>query len=365
MKKVGIILYLNMRFAPYVKVYTDILDEMLDVTYELIYLDRIETLNEIKDETHIPIKWNSVLGKKQSVLAKVFNNLLYPYRAIKILKKKEYDFLIVLTTMPAVLLKNYLIKQYTGKYIVDIRDYTKEHYKWFYKAEKEVMRNSALNVISSPGFKDFLPPESVSILHNFNKPGNEMYVPLSEKRNSNTIRISYIGSIQYETQCKYLIDLVKEDQRFEFYFYGNEPVDHTISDYVATVNCERIKMMGIFLPEEKNKIYNESDLVFNCYGNDSLLVQKAISNKYYDGAIFQRPLLVSPNTLMQNLAGKFAFSMDLENMKSLDAVWNWYQKLDETSFTVYCDSVIEIAQKENDETAKKINQAICSVKEIK
>lgn len=89
-------------------------------------------------------------------------------------------------------------------------------------------------------------------------------------------------------------------------------------------------MMGPFMPKDKPEIYKNSDLIFNCYGNDRLLVKYAISNKYYDGAIYRKPLLVSPNTSMAELSGDCAFALDLESSRGLEELYNgtkpWMRK---------------------------------------
>lgn len=355
MYKIGIILFQNMRLAPFLKNYLNILKKIPETKIDVIYLDRIPGLHDEKDDEHIAIKWKAFCGN--NVFCKMYNCATYPYKVKKIIKKNGYDFLIVLTTMPAVLLCNFLKKNYAKRYIVDVRDYTREHIAWYKKRENVVFSNSALNVISSPGFKSFLPENSYYIMHNINWDSNVQVEKLEQVKKREKIRISYIGSIQYKTQCKKLIDLVKNDCSFEFFFYGNEMDNDEIKTYIDIIDCDRIKMMGTFKPTEKQRIYNETSLVFNCYGNDSLLLTKAISNKHYDGAMYQRPLLVSPQTLMEELAGEFAYSVDFEKLKDLVDLKTWFYNIDEKKFSEYTKSVIDNAIRENLKTEHMIEKA--------
>lgn len=357
MRRVGIVLYQNIRYAPFLQTYEKILKDIENIEYDVIYFNRMPELGEIDDESHISINWIKIGGNRQSVCEKLINAAYFPFVAKKVLNKKKYDFIIVLTTMPAVLLCNYLVKHYSGKYIVDIRDYTKEMSSLYFRFEKKIIDYSAKCIISSPGFLDFLPKHDYCMMHNLNSANSDEFKfkkrPVGER-----VIISYIGSIQYTEQCKKMINLVLNDDRFEFVFYGNEPKGTEVSEYIGNCNCDRIRMMGSFLPSDKEKIYCASDLIFNCYGNNSLLVQKAISNKYYDAAVYKKPLLVSPETIMSDLSSQYAFPIDLDLTESLTSLWEWYQNIDPVAFETYANSLITDADRENKKTIDTIKNTI-------
>ena len=58
-------------------------------------------------------------------------------------------------------------KKYKGKYIVDIRDFTLENIPFYRKAEQTVVKNSYSTVISSRGYKEFLPDYDYKVVHNY------------------------------------------------------------------------------------------------------------------------------------------------------------------------------------------------------
>lgn len=356
MMKIAVLLYQNMRHAPFLKFYEGIFREMEDVEYDVIYLDRHPELNEPDDVHHIPISW---IGRDDhNVFAKFLTCATYPARVRRKLKAGKYDFIFALTTMPGGLLNNYLLHDYSGKYLLDIRDYTKEHIKAYFKAEMKVVRNSAINVISSPDYVKFLPTADYHMCHNLNLPEKESNRIRFEKSPSKRVVIAYVGSIQYADYCFRLIKLVEEDERFEFHFYGPEGGDLKITNYVNGLGNLRISMKGRFKPEEKEEIFTQSDLIFNCYGNDNNIVKYAISNKYYDAAYFRRPLIVSPNTTMSRLCGRFAFPIDLAKVGSLDDLYKWYRDIDSISFEQYCASIINAAQMDNFELEKLIRNKL-------
>lgn len=356
--RVGILMFQNMRYAPFLNMYEKLLNEIDYVEYDVIYYERDKSLSEIKDEHHIALTWHGNGTLAAPKYEKFANFLFYAKNAKKLLKQKEYDFIIVLTTFPAVLLSNYLSKNYAGRFIVDIRDYTLEGFRPYYKLEKKAFCKAAMCVISSPGFVNFLPKLEYNTCHNIDANVEIIEKSTFKRAEKRSIILSYIGSISYETQCKQLIDLVVNDERFEFHLYGNEANGTEVSDYVVSANNPRVKMMGAFTSADKSRIYGDSDLVFNCYGNERMLVKYAISNKYYDGAIFRKPLLVSPNTSMADLSGDFAYALDLGNIDSLDGLHQWYQSIDEYAYLKFADCLLLDAMKENAELLKVIKQKI-------
>ena len=358
MIRVGVLMFQNMRYAPFLKMYEKLLSELDNVEYDVIYYERDRNLGEIKDRHHIAVPWCGRGSLAAPKYEKLVNFLLYRRNAKKILKQKKYDFIIVLTSFPAVLLGDYLCKNYAGKFVVDIRDYTQERFKLYFKLEERAFSKAAMCVISSPGFVNFLPTIKYYNCHNIDANVRNIEKPMFEKASGRRIIISYIGSISYETQCKQLINLVVDDDRFEFHFYGNEANGTEISDYVVSLDNPRIKMKGPFLPVEKAGIYANSDLIFNCYGNDRMLVKYAISNKYYDGAIFRKPLLVSPNTSMAECSREFAYALDLENVNDLDKLFQWYQSIDENSYLEFAEQLLNKAMEENNIFVSRIKNII-------
>lgn len=314
--KVAIIAFNNIKYSPYVKTYSNILDQN-GVPYDVILPDRGGIHEDLGEKTY-GIPWNP--NKK-----KILNFLSFASQAKRILKKNHYDFVIVLTTMPAVLLSSFLVRHYKGRYIVDIRDYTYERVGFYYKREKKALEHAALRVISSMGFLKFLPKMEYLLCHNTSYDLSQSKQTF-EKKTEGPIRIGYVGSVAYASKCKHLIDLVEKDDRFEFYFYGNE-ASNQVRSYVEEKKNDRIRFLGAYEPHQKNEIIENVDLLYNVYGNERPLVQYAVSNKLYDSFFFKKPLLTSPETVMSECASDYSFDIDFSTA-DLDGLWNWYHSLD-------------------------------------
>lgn len=324
--KAAIIAFNNVKYSPYVKTYSNYLDEN-NISYDVILPNR-DDIPEMLGEKTYAIKWDKNKHK-------ALNFLKFRKEALRILKKNKYDFVFVLTTMPAVLLSGYLSRKYKGKYLVDIRDYTYENVSFYFKLEKRAVENSAVNVISSPGFKKFLPKADYLLCHNVNPLYRGSDIGTFEPSQNSPITIGYVGSIAYKSQCMKLINLVEKDERFRFHLYGDEGTNHQISDYLAEHPCDRIKAFGPYKPEDKVDIMKNVDILFNAYGYGRKLLDYALSNKLYDSFYMGIPLLTSPNTSMSEEAGNYSFDIDFECDKSLDELYKWYYNIDQDAFYNY------------------------------
>ncbi|MBE5936495.1 MAG: glycosyltransferase family 4 protein [Lachnospiraceae bacterium] len=354
--KVCIVAANNLRYSPYLYFYSEIL-ERLTIDYDIIVPNRDKKIDEQFAENVIPLKWNNNLPG-------VFNYFCYS-RKVKRICKKNYDFVIVLTTINAVCSLDWLIKKFNRRYIVDVRDYTCEKYAFFRKLEQILFSHSLLNVISSTAFKTFLPESDYCVAHNITTP---LEVPKHKfEKNKEHIVIGYVGSIGYASKCEKLMDMVNTDSRFSFHFYGNGPDKERLQEYVKEHNydTDRIIFWGAYTQNEKGKIIKSVDILFNCYGNGSELVRCALSNKLYDGMFYHKPILNSTGTYMDDVCGKMSFSMTFNEKDELEALWQWYQGLNNNEIDMFADDLynsfldeskttIDIIEKKLTECAKDI-----------
>lgn len=347
--RVAIIAFNDLKKCPYINPYASFCKEN-GIDFDVIYFNRSGTV-ESADYPTVPIEWKS--GRK-----KWLNFLSFRSLVIKHLKAVTYDFVIVLTTMPAVLLGGFLKKRFKGRYLVDIRDYTYEKILPYFWLEKRALSGSAMNVISSPGFKNFLPAGEYTLCHNasasYRIPAEYSFTPNPSGR----IRIGYVGTIAYKSNCKRLIDLVLKDERFDFYFYGDESGSKEVTEYVTSLSSDRIKAFGAYTPAEKVGIMENIDILFNVYGNSSQLVITALSNKLYDSFYMKLPLLTSPKTAMSEEASVYSFDVDFDDKDILEKLYSWYYSIDGESFGKYGDDYLDKVFKDQDDFYKKLKATI-------
>lgn len=346
--KIAIVAFNNIKYSPYIHPYVDILKGK-NAEIDLIYLNRNALDEHIQGVKSMPVVWDNQKNK-------AFNFLVFSKRAKVLLKAVKYDFVVVLTTFPAVLLGSFLKKYYAGRYSVDIRDFTQEDNKVYYFLEEKALKDASFRVISSNGFKAFLPNLEYIICNNISGEYKKAEKKFDKKQDK--ITIGYVGTIGYKDNCEKLINLVKDDCRFEFHFFGNESGVSRIKDYVASLNNDRIKWFGEYSPSQKSSIIEKVDLLFNVYGNDRALLKYALSNKLYDSMYHKKPLLVSPNTDMERETTPYSFSLSLETTTNLDELYNWYNQIDSDSYNAFADEYLNNVLYENEEFKKRVVECI-------
>ena len=353
--RIGIIAANNIRYSPYIFFYTDILSKN-NIEYELIYPDR-NGFEERFDGTSHTLPWNRKLPT-------LLNYAIYSNAVKRVIKRRGYDALIVLTSVNAAYLALWLKRNYAKRYIVDIRDYSHENIPPYYYLESIALRNSLMNVISSAKFTEFLPAADYSVCHNLNQDDAEQ-ADYSFCKAEDVIRIGYVGALAYVDQCNRLMKLVAEDERFSLDYYGSSVSEPVLKEYAQQLCCDRIRFHGAYSASEKAAIIQKTDILFNAYGNGIPLLDYALSNKLYDSLIHRKVILTCPNTFMTEMGGPLAFPIDLSSAKTLDELYDWYRGIDGHEVETFARQALETVLRENNATKGKIADELLKLKKTK
>jgi hypothetical protein len=216
----------------------------------------------------------------------------------------------------------YLKQNYKNRYWLDIRDLTYEKYLFFYKLTDLAIKNAYRVVISSHGFSKYLPNYDYGLIHNIDPKMDEFTIQY-RKIESNIIRISYIGNISYWDECKKFIDCFKNDTRFILNFYGAG--SEKPEAYCKRLCVTNVKFHGQFNREKTVEFYNDTDIIYNIYGNNNRNVRTAMSNKLYYAMKFHLPLLVSQGTYMEKICNEYSIGIAFENIVNFPSIlFKWY-----------------------------------------
>lgn len=349
--RVAIIAANNIRYSPYIFFYTDILTKA-GMSYELIYPDRNGIEERFEGIAHA-LPWHGHLPTMLSYA-------LYAKEVIKVVKRQQYDALIVLTGVNAAYLALWLKRHDAQKYVVDIRDFSHENIRVYRALESVAVHHSLMNVISSVKFKQFLPDAAYHVCHNCDPADAERAVHSFSKAEGQ-VRIGYVGSLSYVEQCQQLMKLVAQDERFCLEFYGTSKAESVLQEYAKQLSCSRICFHGGYAPCEKAEIIGKVDILFNAYGNGTPLLDCALSNKLYDALIHKKAILTCPNTYMTEMGGCMAFPIDLAEDNTLDALYEWYRELDGEQLVRYADGVLAEVLRENAMTKAAIAEKLRTV----
>lgn len=318
--KVALVLGCNIHWTPYYHLYERMLVSK-SIDFDLIIWNR-ELINEQSRGTVIPFNLPDTSSNKNP--KKFYKFFAFASFVRRTIKKNKYDRVVFLGLQGCALPLNalYFSRHFRGKYWVDIRDY---HYEWFkpyYFLEKIAIHNAKVTAISSEGFKHFLPNERYIHVHNVD-PDIAVIREKFCKSHSNVIRISFIGNVRYLEENKKLLRIFKNDKRFELQYNGNG--SDVIRQYCFENSIENVSFAPSFPREKTIDYYSVTDIINNIYGNDTLETVTALSNKLYYAVFLGIPIIVSPNTYMEQFCKKYGFGIAFKDDISFkEELVEWY-----------------------------------------
>lgn len=332
----------NLYLCPYIEKYIS----LTTTNYDIISWNRHNLIENNNAMSFYQFKCS--LGEGSSKVKKLIGYLRFKRYASKIIKGNNYRLVILLQTSVGILLYRDLIRKYKNRYIIDIRDYTFENNRIFYKLEKKLIHNSRKTVISSEGYKEFLPQYEYILVHNDIHIDQKTIDSFREKKqNSGTLRISYIGLIRFHDQIKKIIQKCKDDNRFILRFIGKGSL--LLKNFCDEFDVTNVELVDRFPPEETLNYYFSTDIINNLYGNDTPLLDYALSNKLYYAAKLGIPILVCKNTFMEKISKEYGFgySFDLNDPLACDNLFAFYNSINWTEFFNSCDKFITRVNYEN------------------
>lgn len=343
MKKICFVSYVNLYLTPYIRNYM----QNIKGDFDVILWDR-HGIDEKIDGGNIIAFHKNIEDNKSSKLKKLQGYLQYARVVNRNLKEKNYDIVIFLQSIGAVFSQKILLKKYAKRYIIDIRDFSIEKTPILKSIEFKLLRHSCLNVISSDGYKEFLPSNTTyQLVHNYLGIRQEELNDFVVKRKVAPIRMSYIGLIRFQEQNKKIIDLFGNDSRFELSFIGKNADE--LKGYVTEKKITNICLIDQFDPKQTLEYYKKTDVILNAYGNHKPLLDYALSNKLYYAAALRIPICVSKDTYMERKAvfGGFGFTLDFHDSEIKEKLIQYLNDLNLEEFEEKCKIFIQKVEKDN------------------
>lgn len=357
-KRYCLVSFCNIYLLPYAKIYIDAIHSA-GAECDLLFWDR-DSVNGKNDNFDGCKKfcYQRKITPASSGKDKLLGYIEARNYFVKCLKATDYDGVIFLQTHTAVACKSLLSKKYKGKYIVDIRDYTLENYGIYRKAEESVIADSYATVISSPAYKRFLPKGNFVIAHNFSQFPEERVEQIKElnnKENDLPIRISFVGTIRFIDVDKKVLKLFANDERFQMNYYGFGST--VLKEFCEKENIKNVDFYDSFSPEMTLDFYEKTDLINNLYGNHNPFIDYLLSNRLYHSGQLHIPILVCPETYMEEISIKYnmGYAFDIDKTDSVDALYKWYFDYDKELLAKGCDRFIADVKEENLTYLKLIN----------
>lgn len=301
---------------PYSKKYIEILEKN-SIEYDMIYWNR----SGISESDKHMIPFDYPLNTYSSRISKIKGYIKYRQFVLKYLNSEEYDKVVFLTTQAMVFFFPVALTKYCHKYIFDYRDETYESNKFYKFIVQMCIRNSYKVTISSPGFiKIFDTSYSDKFVLCHNKKDNTDSI-IVKKVPSDKIRITYWGQIRLPEYFIKIIDVFKNDSRFELSFHGEGSAESMIK-YVDENKVTNVSFTGRFNQADIYKFASETDVLMNCYPNNSYQRQ-ALTVKMYEGISFGIPMLLQKDSFMSKYLKENDYPFieaDFDNLESSELI---------------------------------------------
>lgn len=332
--KVALLVQNNLWFCPYVKIYTSLLDSW-NISYDIIYWNR-DKKTELEG---IAYQGKCGTGK----IIKFYGYVAYAQFIKKILKKNKYDKVIVFSPQIGIFLSRYLSRHYIGKYIFDYRDLSIEQSKILKKPFIRLLHNSYANVISSPGFKRYLPPSEYVLSHNFNIEDVIKALKIkATKYKTNPVQILTIGGIRDFESNSQIIEALHNKEDFILKFIGRGHAKESLEKFASDLHTQNIEFEGYYEKEKESQYIKDSSFL-NIYYPDWKSHSSALSNRFYNSLIYKRPMIVTKGQIQGEYAEKYGVGLtisDTDNLPVLIKMWN--QNVDFEEYERRCNDLLKV-----------------------
>ncbi len=354
MKKLLFILPALPDYLPYVSNYLSIADEC-SAEYDIVCWNR-KGEDVVLPKNYIiyqhPTRDNYSPVKK---LLEVYSFYRFTRRKIR---EKQYSLIFTYTIADSILFEPYLRRKYKGKYVFDIRDYSPLIDNAFaIRIIKRLLCNSAINVISSSGFKRWLPDQfDYVVCHNISLNSPKLSSIDSDYGKNECKEVLTIGSIRSASANKKVIDSLANRQGIQLVFVGD---GHAIPDFkkhCESMHVENIRFYGRYNKEDEDKFVRRCDIMNIVLPHD-INSATLMTNRLYLSARLRKPMIVSSGSFQAEIVNKYGLGLVIDKTESLyDDIELYWKSIDWKAFETNCDCFLKEVYDDMSSFKKEVSQ---------
>ena len=300
--RIAIIIASNLYMSPYVRYYTEIL-EKCGIPYDIISWNRL-AVEEVGVQA-----FNLKSSETKNLFGKMIDYIRYQRFVKSKLVEGNYDKVIVFTIQNTLILFPFLKARYRNNYVLDIRDYSVAM-KFFRVRFSAEIQNAALVVISSAGFKRWLPKDNTYVIrHNTN-----VFRPLemlADIEGQTKCKILTIGSLRDFEVNRVLIEQLKNSPIFELEYVGSGTAEPLLENLVTSNGITNVKFLGRYLKEDEAK-YLQGASFINILTNEDINSMTLMSNRFYLSVVYGIPMIVNNNSEQGKWVEKYNLGIVLD-----------------------------------------------------
>lgn len=318
--------------APFIQYYIDWFTAH-KYKFDVVCLNRRCSFNQSIPSNYYV--YNKTINYEDNFIQRFVKNYLFYRFAKKIIKKNNYNRIILFTLPTLVYFSLYLIRNYKNRYIIDIRDYSSVYNinicRYFIN---KALKQSYLNCISSNGFLSWLPKNlNYIISHNVGK--NLLELVQFNQVNINIsapIKIVTIGLIRdAETNKEIMINLANNPS-FELHFVGDGPAMPFLKQKAIEHKIYNVFFHGRYDKEKESDIISDYHYINN-YMPNNLLSNSLVSNRFYLSLLYGKPMIVRDGSNQALLVRKYNLGLIINSTDNLyDNIYDFSKSFDTKLF---------------------------------
>ena len=334
--KAAIIILGNQWVCPYVNTYKRIL-ERCGCPYDVILWDRDGS------DAAAPIRYSSGKANLANPVVKSWHYLKYADFIKKTLRKNCYDRLVVSGPHLAILLSGVLRGEYKGRYIIDYRDVSVEQHLLLGGLYSKVLECSYCNVISSPGFREYLSGKfDYLVSHNFCM--DEATGALEDEfpvwRNSSPLEILTIGYIRNYVSNVKIIQSLGGNGRYCLRFVGRGDAADSLEAYAVSNGCANVEFSGFYKKVDEAAVVAACDFI-NIFFPDDSGHSPIMSNRFYLALIHKKPMIVTEGSVQAALVKEYGLGVVTKDCAALDKdIESFLSTFDYAMFCKKCNELL-------------------------
>ena len=341
MKKLLFILPALPDYEPYVFNYFRIAEENT-IGYDVVCWNRKGEKVELPDNYFV---YQHPTNDAYSKLKKI-KEIYGFYRFVrKTIRGKDYQTIFTFTIADSVFFTSFLTHKYKGRYVFDIRDYSPMiKNRFFYMRIKRLIQNSACNVISSEGFKAWLPDQYRYIVcHNTDVEKIRQSTVLQKvETNKKELTVLTIGSLRNIATNQRVIDALSNKKDIKLRFVGDGMGAPVLKLYCEENRYNNIEFYGRYKKTEEDDFVMESDLINillpRCANSDYVM-----ANRFYLSALFRKPMIVNEGCFQAEQAKKYGLGLVVGDIDNLyETLVSYWENLDWNQYDANCSSFLDV-----------------------
>lgn len=346
--KIALVCPSNIVHMPYLENYIKLLNKISNVDFVIINWDRFH----IEQDSDFCFK-----DKKHGHPRNFFDYAKYASFVKGKLNGGDFDRIVVFGLQLMFFLSGFLVRNYKGRYIFDVRDFNAiKRISDFKKA----ISHSAFTVISSPGYKGWLPDlDKYVVNHNLNIEGFDCLGDVSPIA-TDDIEISCIGALKDIAINIKLIEALECEKNIRLSYRGEGVINADLQNYVDKNNISRVEISGRYDSRlDEARLYGSADIINMIMTPGSINNDTCLSNRLYNAAIFGRPLIALRGSLIASLIERYKLGIVVSTVDELREEIHRYASLyDPVDFDLARRRFLQDVMNENEHFKNKIQSFV-------